>query len=102
VTALLFHDVGKADPVEGHVAISRRIAQSALSRTGISDRALGIVTFLIGAHLELSSAMHGRDISDPSIIRDVAAATGTVERLKLLTLLTFGDISAVHPTAMTP
>jgi UTP:GlnB (protein PII) uridylyltransferase len=26
----------------------------------------------------------------------------TVERLKLLTLLTYGDISAVNPTAMTP
>jgi [protein-PII] uridylyltransferase len=102
VTALLFHDVGKGDPEEGHVAISRRIAESALSRTGISDHDLGIVAFLIGAHLELSAAMHGRDISDPSTIRDVAAATGTVERLKLLTLLTYGDISAVHPTAMTP
>jgi len=102
VVALLFHDVGKADPNEGHVPVSRRIAQAALIRTGASDRAIGVITFLIGAHLELSSAMHGRDISDPSTIRDIAAATGTVERLKLLTLLTYGDISAVHPTAMTP
>jgi [protein-PII] uridylyltransferase len=102
VTALLFHDVGKGDPESGHVAISRRIAESALSRCGMSDRALGIVSFLIGAHLELSAAMHGRDLSDPATIRDVAAATGTVERLKLLTLLTYGDIGAVHPSAMTP
>jgi [protein-PII] uridylyltransferase len=102
MTALLFHDVGKGDPEEGHVAISRRIAETTLARCGASDREIGIVAFLIGAHLELSAAMHGRDISDPSTIRDVAAATGTVERLKLLTLLTYGDISAVHPTAMTP
>jgi [protein-PII] uridylyltransferase len=102
VTALLFHDVGKGDPEEGHVAISRRIADTALRRCGIGDRELGMVAFLIGAHLELSSAMHGRDLSDPATISDVAAATGTVERLKLLTLLTYGDISAVHPTAMTP
>lgn len=102
VTALLFHDVGKGDPEAGHVAISRRIAEEALSRCGMSDRALGIVSFLIGAHLELSAAMHGRDLSDPATIRDVAAVTGTVERLKLLTLLTYGDISAVHPSAMTP
>ncbi|MES1256806.1 MAG: HD domain-containing protein [Acidobacteriota bacterium] len=102
VTALLFHDVGKSDPEHGHVEISRRIAETALRRSGISERALGIVTFLIGAHLELSAAMHGRDLSDPATIRDVAARTGTVERLKLLTLLTYGDISAVHPAAMTP
>jgi [protein-PII] uridylyltransferase len=102
MTALLFHDVGKGDPEEGHVAISRRIAEKTLARCGASDREVGVVAFLIGAHLELSAAMHGRDTSDPSTIRDVAAATGTVERLKLLTLLTYGDISAVHPTAMTP
>lgn len=102
MTSLLFHDVGKGDPEEGHVAISRRIAESTLTRCGMDDRSLGIVSFLIGAHLELSSAMHGRDLSEPATIRDVAAATGTVERLKLLTLLTYGDISAVHPTAMTP
>ena len=102
VTALLFHDVGKSDPEHGHVESSRVIAEGALQRSGASDRATGIVAFLIGAHLELSSAMHGRDLSDPTTIRDVAARTGTVERLKLLTLLTYGDISAVHPTAMTP
>ena len=102
ITALLFHDVGKGDPETGHVVISRRIAEAALSRSGISERALGVVLFLINAHLELSAAMNGRDVSDPATAREVAAAIGTVERLRLLTLLTFGDISAVHPTAMTP
>ncbi len=46
--------------------------------------------------------MNGRDLSDPSTARDVAAKTGTVEKLRLLTLLTYGDISAVNPAAMTP
>jgi [protein-PII] uridylyltransferase len=46
--------------------------------------------------------MNGRDISDPVTIRDVARKVGTVEKLKLLTLLTYGDISAVNPAAMTP
>jgi [protein-PII] uridylyltransferase len=102
MTALLFHDVGKATPDEGHVVVSRRIAEQALRRSGISDRAWEIVAFLIGAHLEMSATMNGRDLSDPSTARDVAAKTGTVERLRLLTLLTYGDISAVNPAAMTP
>ena len=102
ITALLFHDVGKGTPDEGHVAVSRRIAEQALRRAGISDRAWGVVSFLIGAHLEMSATMNGRDLSDPATVRDVAAKTGTVERLKLLTLLTYGDISAVNPAAMTP
>ncbi len=102
LAALLFHDVGKATPDEGHVAVSRRIAEQALRRAGIGDRAWDTVAFLIGAHLEMSAAMNGRDISDPSTARDVALKVGTVERLKLLTLMTYGDISAVNPAAMTP
>ncbi len=102
VIALLFHDVGKGTPDEGHVGVSVRIAKPALRRAGISDRAWGIVEFLIAGHLELSAAMSGRDLSDPDVIQEVATRVGTVERLKLLTLLTWADISAVNPTAMTP
>jgi [protein-PII] uridylyltransferase len=102
MTALLFHDVGKGTPEEGHVTASRRIAEQALRRAGIGDRAWDVVAFLISAHLEMSAAMNGRDISDPATARDVALKAGTVERLKLLTLLTYGDISAVNPAAMTP
>jgi [protein-PII] uridylyltransferase len=102
LAALIFHDVGKGTPDESHVVVSERIAEVALRRAGISDRAWGVVSFLIGAHLEMSSTMNGRDIADPATVRDVAAKTGTVERLKLLTLLTYGDISAVNPAAMTP
>lgn len=102
ITALLFHDVGKGSPDEGHVDASRRIAERALRRSGISDRAWDVVAFLISAHLEMSATMNGRDLSDPATARDVAAKTGTVERLRLLTLLTYGDISAVNRAAMTP
>jgi [protein-PII] uridylyltransferase len=46
--------------------------------------------------------MSGRDLSDPEVIRSVADKVGTVERLRLLTLLTWADISAVNPSALTP
>lgn len=102
VVALLFHDVGKGIPGESHVDVSRRIAESALHRVGISDAEWEIVSFLIGSHLDLSNAMNGRDLGDPVTCHDLAARIGTVERLKLLTLMTYGDISAVNPSAMTP
>jgi [protein-PII] uridylyltransferase len=101
-TALLFHDVGKGTPDEGHVEVSRRIAEGALRRVGMEDRDWQTVSFLIGSHLEMSAMMNGRDLSDPVTAREMAAKAGTVERLKLLTLLTYGDISAVNPSAMTP
>ena len=100
--ALLFHDSGKGTPDEGHVTVSVRIAKPALERVGVSERAWGIVEFLIAAHLELSAAMSGRDLSDPAVVCALAEKVGTVEKLRLLTLLTWADISAVNPTAMTP
>jgi [protein-PII] uridylyltransferase len=101
-TALLFHDVGKGTPGQGHVDASCRIAEEALRRCGVGEREWAVVRFLISSHLEMSAAMNGRDLSDPATSRDMASKVGTVERLKLLTLLTYGDISAVHPSAMTP
>ncbi len=100
VVALLFHDVGKGTPDEGHVPVSNRIARVALRRAGVSERVWGIVSFLILGHLDMSGCM-SRDVSDPATARDLAGKTGTVECLRLLTLLTYADISAVHPTAMT-
>ena len=43
-----------------------------------------------------------RDIFDPDNIRHFAAKMGTPERLKMLCLLTYADIKAVNPEALTP
>lgn len=100
--ALLFHDSGKGAPGEGHVDASLRVAQGALARIGMPAQDRETVLFLIGRHLELSSVLQSRDVFDPQTIRDVAHRVETVERLKVLTLLTHADISAVNPAAMTP
>jgi [protein-PII] uridylyltransferase len=103
--ALLFHDVGKgADPVpeQGHAAASVEMARTALTRIHLAPQDLETVLFLIRCHLELSGALQSRDVFDPQTIREVAHRVETVERLKALTLVTYADISAVNPTAMTP
>jgi len=53
-------------------------------------------------HLDLSGVMSSRDLHDGSTARALADRVGTLERLKLLTMLTYADISAVNPQAMTP
>jgi [protein-PII] uridylyltransferase len=60
------------------------------------------VRFLIDNHLQLSLMMSGRDIEDPATARFLTSCVGTQEELRKLTLLTYADISAVNPTAMTP
>ena len=60
------------------------------------------VEFLVANHLVLSEVMTTRDLGDPTTARSVADKVGTIEQLKLLTVMTYADISAVNPGAMTP
>jgi [protein-PII] uridylyltransferase len=102
IMALLFHDSGKGDEFEGHCESSARLAEPVLIRVGMPAEDRETVLFLIRAHLDMSATMNSRDLSDPITIRAMADRAGTVERLKLLTLLTYADISAVNPSAMSP
>lgn len=99
--ALLFHDVGKGTG-EDHTIASLRMAEAMFTRIGLPAAEGEEVLFLIKSHLEMSAAMSSRNIYDPAVAADVAKRIGTVERLKYLTLLTYADISAVNPEAMTP
>ncbi|MBZ5724185.1 MAG: hypothetical protein LAP87_04245 [Acidobacteriia bacterium] len=100
--ALLFHDVGKGSPGEGHIDASLRLAETAMRRIRMPAPERATVLYLIRKHLDLSAALQSRDVFDPQTIRDVAHQVETVERLKSLTLVTWADISAVNPGAMTP
>jgi [protein-PII] uridylyltransferase len=100
--ALLFHDSGKGTPQEGHVDVSMRLAARAMDRIQAPRADREMALFLIRCHLELSAALQSRDVFDPAIIRELAGRVETVERLKALTLITWADVSAVNPGAMTP
>lgn len=100
--ALIFHDTGKGAESDSHAAESARLAAAAAERIGLPVEDRPLLDALIRQHLVLSSAMNGRDLDDPATARWLADRVGTLEVLKQLTLLTFADISAVHPTAMTP
>ena len=60
-----------------------------------------MVCFLVAYHMDLSVAMR-RDIFDPETIHALARRVGSQERLKMLALLTYADIGAVNPTALSP
>lgn len=100
--ALLLHDIGKGGGTGEHAGQSVEIATNMLGRLNAPAADQETVLFLIERHLDLSSVMNTRDLEDPATARFIAAQMGTVERLVLLTLLTYADISAVNPQAMTP
>ena len=99
--ALLLHDTGKGMPGANHVEASLEVANHAMDRLDMDPKERAEVLFLIGSHLELSSALR-RDIFNPETVAAFAEKIGTPERLKMLTLLTYADIKAVNPEALTP
>jgi len=100
--AVLFHDVGKGIQGPDHSQRSIELTDRAMERLGMDDGGRETVRFLILQHLTMSAFMRGRDVSDPETIQEFADIVGTTNRLKALTLVTFADIRAVNPTAMTP
>jgi len=102
ILALLLHDVGKGMPVDNHVSGSLEALESAADRLKLSDEERAEVHFLIERHLEMSATMQRRDIFDPATVSAFAATVGNQERLQRLCLLTYADIHAVNPEALTP
>jgi len=102
IFALLLHDTGKGMPVENHVVGSLEALETAARRLGLSQEEEAEVYFLIEQHLIMSATVQRRDIFDPSIVSGFAETVGTLERLQRLTLLTYADIHAVNPEALTP
>ena len=100
--ALLLHDTGKGTTPGQHILGSLKIASAVMERANVPAEQRVIIHFLIEHHLDLSLIMSGRDLDDPATARSLTRQVGTIERLRLLTLLTYADISAVNPTAMTP
>jgi [protein-PII] uridylyltransferase len=100
---LLFHDVGKGMPeLENHAEGSLLALERIQSRLEIPQEAWQTVQFLVARHLEMSAASQRRDVFDPETVRGFAKVVGTTERLKMLCLLTYADIGAVNPEALTP
>jgi [protein-PII] uridylyltransferase len=101
--ALLLHDSGKAAQGEGesHIDVSVRFTNSCADRLDLDPADRETLRFLVANHLEMSAAMR-RDVFDPANVKSFAEKVGAPERLKMLCLLTYADVKAVNPEAMTP
>src|ERR1700720_4659022 len=102
ILAMLLHYVGKGMAVQNHVTGSLEALESAATRLGLTAEEKAEVHFLIAHHLDMSETMQRRDIFDAGTVTMFARTVGTQERLQRLTLLTYADIHAVNPEALTP
>jgi len=99
--ALLMHDTGKARRTGDHCTQSVELAESLFARLEFDPEEREIVRRIIRNHLEMSVTLR-RDIFDPESVRAFAEKAGSQAQLKMLCLLTYADIKAVAPDALTP
>jgi [protein-PII] uridylyltransferase len=94
--ALFLHDIAKGR-VEDHSLAGARIARRFCPRLGLSPAETETVAWLVEQHLVMSITAQSRDLSDHRTIENFAALVQSLERLKLLMVLTAADIRAVGP-----
>ena len=99
--ALLLHDTGKASRSGDHTMQSKELAEAVLGRLEFEAEEREIVLELVRDHLAMSAALR-RDIFDPETLRALAEKVATPMRLRMLCLMTYADVRAVNPEALTP
>jgi [protein-PII] uridylyltransferase len=94
--ALFLHDIAKGRP-EDHSIAGARVARRLGPRFGLTPHQSELVAWLIEEHLTMSRIAQSRDLSDRRTILDFANIMQSMDRLKLLLILTVCDIRAVGP-----
>ncbi|MEX2319490.1 MAG: [protein-PII] uridylyltransferase, partial [Bauldia sp.] len=92
--ALFLHDVAKGRP-EDHSMAGARVARKLGPRFGLDAAQTETVAWLIEQHLTMSITAQSRDLNDRKTISDFAGVVQSLERMRLLLVLTVADIKAV-------
>jgi [protein-PII] uridylyltransferase len=96
IVALFLHDVAKGR-IEDHSIAGAGVARALGPRLGLSDAETETVAWLIENHLVMSDTAQRRDLGERKTILTFAHKVQTLERLKMLFILTICDIRAVGP-----
>jgi [protein-PII] uridylyltransferase len=94
--ALFLHDVAKGRGGD-HSEIGEGLARRMAERLGFAADAVETVAWLVRWHLLFSHTAFKRDPNDPKTVADFVGQIRSLERLRLLLVLTAADIMAVGP-----
>ncbi|MGL4199430.1 MAG: ACT domain-containing protein, partial [Allorhizobium sp.] len=82
---------------EDHSVAGAKVARKLCPRLGLSPKQTEMVAWLIDQHLLMSMVAQTRDLHDRKTITDFAEKVQSLDRLKMLLVLTICDIRAVGP-----
>lgn len=94
--AVLLHDIAKGRGGD-HSVLGAEVALKLCPRLGLTEAETETVAWLVRHHLLMSATAFKRDLADFKTILDFAQIVTSVERLRLLLVLTVVDIRAVGP-----
>jgi [protein-PII] uridylyltransferase len=94
--AALLHDIAKGRAGD-HSELGAEVALALCPRLGLTGAETQTVAWLVRWHLLMSATAFKRDLADPKTIQDFVSHVKSLERLRLLFLLTVVDIRAVGP-----
>lgn len=92
------HDIGKGTG-KGHARWGAKIVGKISDRFSLPKPQKDLLVFLVKNHLLISETAQRRDLFEEKLIVSMAHIIGSVERLKMLFVLTYADIKAVGPEA---
>jgi [protein-PII] uridylyltransferase len=99
--AILFHDIAKPISIPGHEILGAEIASSVMSRLGYNDNEIDLVCFLVRNHLYMEQVAFRRNLNDPLTLNNFAKLVDSFEKIDLLYLITYADLSAVNSAVWT-
>ncbi|MEO7178571.1 MAG: HD domain-containing protein, partial [Allosphingosinicella sp.] len=94
--AVLLHDIAKGRGGD-HSLLGAEVAEALCPRLGLTQAETETVAWLVRWHLLMSATAFKRDLADPQTIQDFVGRVKSLERLRLLLMLTVVDIRAVGP-----
>ena len=94
--AVLLHDIAKGRGGD-HSVLGAEVAERLCPRLGLTPAETETVAWLVRWHLLMSATAFKRDLADSKTILDFADQVASLERLRLLLVLTVVDIRAVGP-----
>ncbi len=89
--ALLLHDVGKADGIQGHAERGATMAREALARMKVNPEQSDKILVIIERHLDMARFWQRYDIEDPQTARLLAELIPDEETLRYLYVVTYCD-----------